>query len=78
MLPPTATVKLMRRTLSALRRRLSRETQQTLSLTMHFPTNWDPYFRPRMSVQDLYHYGAEHYDHHRRQLTLDQSPRPSP
>jgi hypothetical protein len=24
-----------------------------------------------MSVLDVYHYGTEHYDHHRRQLTLE-------
>ena len=71
LLPPAATVTLMRRTLRALRWRLGRETDQTLALTMHFPTAWDPFFRPRMSVQDVYHYGTEHYDHHRRQLTLD-------
>lgn len=69
--PPATMVTLMRRTLRALRRRLNRETNQTLALTMHFPTAWDPYFRPRMSVQDVYHYGIEHYEHHRRQLTLD-------
>ena len=69
-LPPEATVKLMRRTLRALRQKLSRETDQTLALTMHFPTAWDPYFRPRMSVRDVYHYGTEHYEHHRCQLTL--------
>lgn len=71
LLPPAATVRLMRRTLRALRRRLRRETDQTLALTMYFPTAWDPYFRARMSVQDVYHYGTEHYEHHRRQLTLD-------
>lgn len=69
--PPATMVRLLRRTLQALRRRLSHETEQTLALTMHFPTAWDPYFRPQMSVQDVYHYGTEHYDHHRRQLTLD-------
>jgi DinB superfamily len=68
--PPAATVSLMRRTLRALRRRLDGESEHTLALTMHFPTDWDPYFRPTMSVRDVYHYGTEHYEHHRRQLTL--------
>ena len=36
---------------------------------MHFPTDWDPYFRPTMSVREVYHYGTEHYQHH-HQLTL--------
>jgi hypothetical protein len=68
--PPEAMVRLMRRTLRALRRRLDGESEHTLALTMHFPTAWDPYFRPTMSVGDVYHYGTEHYEHHRRQLTL--------
>jgi hypothetical protein len=37
---------------------------------MHFPPAWDPYFRPTMSVLDVYHYGTQHFDHHQRQLTL--------
>lgn len=38
---------------------------------MHFPTAWDPYFEPTMSVLDVYHFATQHFDHHRRQLTLD-------
>ena len=37
---------------------------------MHFPAGWDPYFRDFMTVQDVLHYATQHYDHHRRQLTL--------
>jgi hypothetical protein len=37
---------------------------------MHFPPAWDPYFQPTMSVLDVYHYGTQHFDHHKRQLTL--------
>ena len=70
LVPPAATVRLMERTLLALRRRLDRESDETLALTMHFPTAWDPYFRSTMSVRDVYHYGTEHYEHHRRQLRL--------
>ena len=70
LVPPATMVRLMRRTMRALRRRLDRESEQSLALTMHFPTDWDPYFRPTMSVRDVYHYGTEHYEHHRRQLTL--------
>jgi heme/copper-type cytochrome/quinol oxidase subunit 1 len=62
---------LLDRTLRALQRRLDHETPESLALSMHFPTSWDPYFRPTMSVLDVYHYGTEHYDHHRRQLSLD-------
>ena len=69
-LPLAAIVALLDRTTSALQRRLNQETPETLALTMHFPTDWDPYFRPTMSVEDLFSYGTEHYRHHRRQLTL--------
>lgn len=69
-LPRAAMVALLDRTTRALQRRLHHETLKTLALTMHFPTDWDPYFRPTMSVEDVYHYGTEHYQHHRRQLTL--------
>ena len=48
---------------------LERETDQSLDLTMHSRTAWDPYSRPTMTVRDLYHYETEHYEHHRRQLT---------
>jgi hypothetical protein len=35
-----------------------------------FPTRWDRYFQPTMSVLDVYHYGTQHYEHHHRQLTF--------
>jgi hypothetical protein len=68
---PAAMVTLMRRTLRSLQRRLDRESEQTLALTMHFPTDWDPYFRPTMCVREVYVYGTEHYEHHRCQLTFE-------
>jgi hypothetical protein len=61
---------LLDRTITALQRRLAAETDRSLALTMHFPTAWDPYFEPLMSVLDVYHFGTQHFDHHRRQLTL--------
>jgi hypothetical protein len=63
--------KQMSRTVDALCRRLDRESVESLQLAMHFPVGWDPYFSDTMSVRDLYAYGAKHFDHHRRQLTLD-------
>jgi hypothetical protein len=69
-LPIAAMIKLMDRTVRALQHNLSLETEQGLVLTMHFPTSWDPYFRDTMSVFDVYHYGTQHFDHHRNQLTL--------
>ena len=65
-----AVVALLDRTVDALQRKLAAETAPSLALTMHFPTAWDPYFKPTMNVLDVYHFGTQHYDHHRRQLTL--------
>ena len=63
---------IMDATTNALDRRLATETPASLALTltMHFPSRWDPYLRDTMSVFDIYHYGTEHYNHHHRQLTL--------
>ena len=49
---------------------LLRSTDAGLARGMHFPVGWDPYFTDFMTVADVYHYGTQHYDHHRRQLTL--------
>jgi hypothetical protein len=61
--------RLMDRVINGLRRSLARESEATLGLAMHFPVGWDPYFKPVMTVADVYHYPIQHYDHHRRQLT---------
>jgi hypothetical protein len=58
------------RTLDALHRRLDRESEETLARAMHFPVDWDPFFADPMTVLQVYHYGTEHFDFHRRQLTL--------
>lgn len=59
------------RTIDALHRRLEAESDAVLSRRMHFPVDWDPFFRDTMTLQDVYHYGTEHYDFHRAQLTLE-------
>jgi hypothetical protein len=69
-LPTPAMTALMDRTIRTLQRKLAGETEEGLALTMHFPTSWDPYFQDTMSVFDVYHYGTQHFDHHRTQLTL--------
>jgi hypothetical protein len=61
---------LLDRTIDALQLKLAAETDTSLALTMHFPTTWDPYFKPTMSVLDVYHFATQHYDHHQRQLGL--------
>jgi hypothetical protein len=61
--------RLMDPTIEQLQRRLTRESDATLGLSMHFPVGWDPYFEDVMTIADVYHYPTQHYDHHRRQLT---------
>ena len=53
-----------------LQARLLEESEASLARGMCFPTGWDPYFREFMTLADVYHYATQHYDHHRRQLTL--------
>jgi hypothetical protein len=60
----------MDRTVGALRRRMDRETDESLNRTMHFPVDWDPFFRDRMTLLEVYHYGTQHFDFHRQQLTF--------
>jgi hypothetical protein len=56
--------------IDSLQRPLVREHDSAFRSGMHYPTRWDPYFRDYMTLADIYHYPGEHYDHHRRQLTL--------
>jgi hypothetical protein len=74
LLTPRVITALLDRTIGSLRRRLAGETDRSLALSMHVPTDWDPYFTPTMSVLDVYHFGISHFDHHRRQLTLPEPP----
>ena len=61
---------LLDQTINVLQRRLTSESDARLALAMHFPTAWDPYFKPIMTALDVYHFGTQHFDHHRRQLSL--------
>jgi hypothetical protein len=63
-------IRLMDRVLGDLQASLQGETDTALDQGMHFPVGWDPYFRDFMTLRDVYHYPTQHYDHHRRQLTL--------
>jgi hypothetical protein len=67
LLSTRAQAALLDRRIDTLRRKLAAETDSSLALSMHFPTAWDPYFKPTMSVLDVYHFATQHYDHHRRQ-----------
>jgi hypothetical protein len=68
-------LRLFDRVVVSLHRHLDRETDESLRRTMHFPVDWDPYFHDRMSLAAVYHYGTQHFDYHRRQLTLDEPDR---
>ncbi|MFF4353711.1 DinB family protein [Streptomyces sp. NPDC001530] len=58
------------RVVASLHRRLDTEPEAGLALGMHYPTRWDPFFRDVMTIADLYRYPTQHFDFHRRQLTL--------
>lgn len=53
-----------------LLRRLDQESDSDLSRGMHYPTSWDPYFKAYMTLADIYRFPTQHFEHHRRQLTL--------
>ncbi|MEB3983108.1 DinB family protein [Mycobacterium sp. 663a-19] len=58
------------RVISSLQRSLHRAPEDAFRRGMHYPDDWDPYFRDYMTLEDVYRYAGQHYDHHRRQLTL--------
>jgi hypothetical protein len=62
--------RLLDHVVARLQRWLWRDSDTELCRGMHFPTGWDPYFTDYMTIADVYHYATQHYDHHRRQLTL--------
>lgn len=59
------------RVIAELERHLEREPDSPLRRGMHYPTSWDPFFTSYMTQYDLYRYPTQHFDFHRRQLTLD-------
>jgi len=61
---------LLERTIAALHHSLETEAEATLQRGMHFPAGWDPYFHDVMTVADVYHFGTQHFAHHRQQLSL--------
>jgi hypothetical protein len=63
--------RLLDRTVAALQRRLRGESETALHRGMPFPTSWDPYFTRFMTLGEVYRYPTRHFEHHRRQLTLD-------
>jgi hypothetical protein len=69
---PGRMVVMFDRVVDKLHRRLDAETDADLARGMHYPTRWDPFFEDYMTLADVYHFPTQHYDFHRRQLTLDQ------
>ena len=43
-----------------LQRRLLRELDTDLQRSMSFPTRWDPFFKPTMTLADVYRYPVPH------------------
>ena len=60
----------LERTINALTRRLEQESSGSLARSMPFPDRWDPFFKPVMTLQDIYAYPTLHFDFHARQLNL--------
>lgn len=69
-LRPQRMARLLDRSVAVLRQRLEGESTTSLAARMAFPVSWDPYFADTMTVLDVYHFGTQHFDHHRQQLTL--------
>ena len=63
-------VRVMDHVVTGLQEALARTPENALRRGMHFPVGWDPYFADYMTLRDVYHYPTQHYEHHRRQLTL--------
>jgi hypothetical protein len=61
----------MDRVIAALQRKLARESDDALRPCMHFPTRWDPFFKDYMTLEVVYRYPGQHFDFHKRQLTLN-------
>jgi hypothetical protein len=58
------------RVITALRDGLEAEHDATLRRGMFYPTTWDPFFTGYLTLADLYRYPTQHFNHHRKQLTL--------
>jgi hypothetical protein len=56
--------------IAALERRLAAEPDANMLRSMAFPMRWDPFFKTKMTLADVYHYPTQHFDFHQRQLTL--------
>lgn len=62
------------RVINSLQRSLRQAPDDAFKRGMHYPEDWDPYFHDYMTLEDVYRYPGQHYDHHRRQLTITKLP----
>ena len=69
-LAPAQIDALLEWTITRLNQRLDTEQEAALHRTMHFPIGWDPFFSDVMTLADVYHFGTQHFDYHRAQLTI--------
>ena len=69
-LAPAQIDALLQWTITHLNQHLDAEQEAALHRTMHFPIGWDPFFKDVMTLADVYHFGTQHFDYHRAQLTL--------
>jgi|SRR5699024_3195359 len=60
----------LRQLTTTMAARLDQESAASLTLQMAFPTRWDPFFGPVMTVADLYAYPTKHFAFHAQQLSL--------
>src|SRR5699024_12237969 len=60
----------LRRVTTTLAANLETESHASLGLQMAFPTRWDPFFRPVMTVADLYAYPTKHFAFHAQHLSF--------
>jgi hypothetical protein len=58
-----------RRVAAAQLLRADHETEAHRSRWMPFPTRWDPFFMPVMTIADVYRYPIQHFEFHRKQLS---------
>ncbi|WP_405139875.1 DinB family protein [Nocardia sp. NBC_01388] len=59
------------RVIGSLQGSLRRESDADFARGMHYPARWDPYFHDYMTLAEIYRYPGRHYDHHRKQLTVN-------
>lgn len=70
LLSPASMVRRFDRVCDQLTRQLAKESEPTLARGMCFPTRWDPFFRPYLTLREVYHFPTQHFEFHRRQLAL--------